>query len=673
MASAKKTPAKKNAPDAYGADQIQALEGLEPVRKRPGMYIGGTDSRGLHHLIWEIVDNSVDEALAGHCTEILVDLRGDDTVSVRDNGRGIPVDINSKTGESAVSMVFELLHAGGKFGDGGYKVSGGLHGVGASVTNALSEWLKVTVRREGKCWRAQWERGKRIVELYEDKKDKFASETGTTVVWKYDDTIFNKGVSYDPSIIERRLRDKSYLVRGVKFILRTEGQKDRVFQSEEGIAEYVRELGQEQEPLHPQPLFFEDQAVAVQTGAGLDTEIGVEIALQWTKKAGEYLYSFANIVTTPDGGAHVTGLKSALTKAMNNYAYDTGKLKKEGRKEPERFDSKDVFAALVAAVSVKLEDPQFEGQTKGKLNNTEARSAVQAMTYNTFTAWLEEKKNAKIAKEILERCLHARRVRLAQGKVSKNYNPNSIWADSGQSSKLSDCQATTPVEDRELFVVEGDSAGGTAKEARDPATQAILPLRGKPINVLTASNSKVFENKEVQAVINALGARTEELEGEIVVVLPRESRRYAKMVIMADADSDGAHITALVCGMMWRLFPDFVKEGRLFIARPPLFKINLDNRGETFVYAYSEEERGTLVKKNKRSGEDVSRFKGLGEMDGSQLEETVMDPATRQLYQVTLEDLAEVEDTMNLILGNSAARRKEWLESGDATRYLEAV
>jgi DNA gyrase subunit B len=570
-------------------------------------------------------------------------------------------------------MVFEQLHAGGKFGDGGYKVSGGLHGVGASVTNALSQWLKVTVRRDGVCWRAEWAQGKRTIELYEDKKDKTPSKTGTTVVWKFDETIFNKSVSYDPSVIERRLRDKSYLVRGVKFTLKLEGQKDRVFQSEEGIAEYVRELASEQEPLHPEVIFFEDQAVKVQTGGGKDTEMGVEIALQWTKKAGEMMYSFANIVTTPDGGAHVTGLKSALTKAMNNFAYETGKLKKEGRKEPERFDSKDIFAALVAAVSVKLEDPQFEGQTKGKLNNSEARSAVQSMTYAAFTEWLESKKNHKTAKEILERCLHARRVRLAQGKVSKNYNPNSIWADTGQSAKLADCQASTPVEERELFVVEGDSAGGTAKEARDPANQAILPLRGKPINALTASNTKVFENKEVQAVISALGARTDELDGEIVVVLPPEARRYSKMVIMADADSDGAHITALICGMMWRLFPEFVKEGRLFIARPPLFKINLDNRGDTFIYAYSEEERAELVKKNKRSGDDVSRFKGLGEMDGSQLEETVMDPKTRQLYQVTLEDLAEVEDTMNLILGASAARRKEWLESGDATRYLEMV
>lgn len=667
MATKKKTEAE------YGADQIQALEGLEPVRKRPGMYIGGTDSRGLHHLIWEIVDNAVDEALAGHCTEIMVDLRGDNTVSVRDNGRGIPVDKNSKTGERAVMMVFEQLHAGGKFGDGGYKVSGGLHGVGASVTNALSEWLKVTVRRDGKCYRAEWARGNRTKDLYEDKKDKTPDETGTTVVWRYDEEIFNKGVSYDPSIVERRLRDKSYLVRGVKFVLKIEGQKDRVFESQDGIAEYVRELASEQEPLHPSPIFFEDQEVKVETGSGKETEIGVEVALQWTKKAGEMLYSFANIVTTPDGGAHVTGLKSALTKAMNNFAYETGKLKKEGRKEPERFDSKDVFAALVAAVSVKIEDPQFEGQTKGKLNNSEARSAVQQMTYAAFTDWLSEKKNIKAAKEILERCLHARRVRMAQGKVSKNYNPNSIWADSGQSAKLADCQMDTPVEERELFVVEGDSAGGTAKEARNPKTQAILPLRGKPINALTASNTKVFENKEVQAIISALGARTEELDGEIVVVLPADSRRYSKLVIMADADSDGAHITALVCGMMWRLFPEFVKEGRLFIARPPLFKINLDNRGDEFVYAYSEEERAELIKKHKRSGEDVSRFKGLGEMDGVQLEETVMDPDTRQLYQVTLEDLAEVEDTMNLILGNSAARRKEWLESGDATRYLEMV
>lgn len=662
---ASSTPKKPQAAD-YGADQIVALEGLEPVRMRPGMYIGGTDARGLHHLIWEIVDNAVDEALAGYCSEIVVEVKKDGVVTVSDDGRGIPVGKNSKTGEYAVLMVFEELHAGGKFGGGGYKVSGGLHGVGASVTNALSEWLTVDVHREGSSWAAAWSRGKRTHQL---KKGKGVTDQGTTVSWMFDREIFReKTIKYDPQLIERRLREKSYLVRGLKFILRVEGEKERVFQSKLGIAEYVSELSAEREPLHAKVISLETDAQAVTRTDDSETEIGVDVALQWTKKPDERLYSFANIVTTPDGGAHVTGLRSAVTRVMNNYGMDTGKLKRD--KKDDRLDAKDVFAALTSAVSVKIEDAQFEGQTKGRLNNPEARTAVQTFVTTAFGEWVESKKNQKPAKEILERCLHARKVRLAQGKVSKNYNPNSIWADSGQSAKLADCEATVPAEEREIFIVEGDSAGGTAKEARDGSRQAILPLKGKPINVLTSSNSKVFDNKEIQAIVTALGGRIDQVDGENVVTLPREQRRYGKVIITADADTDGAHISYLVIAIFHELFPDMLKEGRVFLARPPLFKVNLDARGETVSYVYPEEDLNALLKKSKRTGDDVTRFKGLGEMDAEHLEETVMSPATRQLLQVTIEDAAEVAESLNLILGNSAAKRKEWLESGGANVSL---
>jgi DNA gyrase subunit B len=631
------------------------------------MYVGGTDSRSLHHLIWEIVDNSVDEALAGHCTEITVELKDDNTVKVTDNGRGIPVGINKESGESALMMVFEELHAGGKFGKGdGYKVSGGLHGVGASVTNALSSKLEVEVVRDGYLYSASWKQGIRDQNLKKIGATK--RPTGTTVTWLYDSTIFESSVQYSTHLIAQRLKEKSYLVRNLRFVFTYQG-KTQEFYSTKGIAELVESLAQEHEPLHEEVLYFENPEVQVTKEESI-TSIGVEVALQWTKKARYELHSFANVVTTPDEGKHVTGLKSAVTKALNNYAYETGKLKRD-KKEPDRFEAKDIFSALTGAISVKLENPHFQGQTKNRLNNAEAQTAVQSFVYQDFTEWLANKKNHKVAREILERCLHSRKIRLAEQKVSKNYNPNSIWADSSQSSKLADCEGSSKVAfvHRELFVVEGDSAGGTAKAARDAQFQAILPLRGKPLNVLTSKNTKIFDNNEIQAIVMALGGRIEQIEGENVVSLPAEARRFGRIVVTADADTDGAHIAYLVLAIFYELFPDILKEGRVFLAKPPLYKITLDAKGAKWVYAYTDQERELIVKKHKRSGDDISRFKGLGEMNAEQLAETVMVPETRAILQVTIEDAQEVANTMNLIMGSSPERRKRWLEEGGAAKY----
>ncbi len=657
---------KTQASPAYDADQIRKLKGLEAVRLRPGMYIGTTDTRGLHHLINEIVDNSVDEALAGHCDEIIVDLRADKTVSVKDNGRGIPV-LKNADGEHALYLVFEDLHAGGKFGDGGYKVSGGLHGVGASVTNGLSEWLKVTVRRDGSEWTASWKQGERDQPI---KKTGASKDQGTIVVWRYDETIF-KTASYDPKLIARYLREKSYLVSGVKFILRVEGEKEQSFyQKHAGLKAFVTEQALDESPLTAEPIYFSAEDIAVQNGAGEDTSAGVEAALQFVAKSPKRISAFTNIVPNPDGGTHVGGLRSALTKALNNYAFETGKLKKD--RKGDRLEGDDTVAGLVAAVSVKVEQPQFSSQTKEKLTSPEGRAAVQSAVYQHLSGWLADKRNAKEAKAVLERCLHARKVRLADGKVSKNYNPNSIMADSGQSAKLADCSLQSDPADRELFIVEGDSAGGTAKKARDDMRQAILPLRGKPLNVLTAKNKKIFENTEVQAVISAVGGRVESVDGDNVVMLSPENRRYGKVVLTADADVDGSHITCLLIALFHELMPSMLREGRVFMARPPLFKVDLDSRGEKVAYAYTDEELQELLRKHKRNGrDDVGRFKGLGEMNADQLEETVMDPKTRSLMQVTIESASEVVEALGLILGRNAGPRREFLESGAAAKAAQ--
>ncbi|WP_217924416.1 DNA gyrase/topoisomerase IV subunit B [Miltoncostaea oceani] len=647
----------------YGADEITVLEGLDPVRVRPGMYIGSTTSRGLHHLIWEIVDNAVDEALAGHCTEITVTLGEDNTLEVTDNGRGIPVATHTKSGESALDLVFTKLHAGGKFGGGGYKVSGGLHGVGASVTNALSEWLRVEVRRDGHAWTAAYARGKSTQAVTQGRKLKKGEGTGTTVSWLFDSTIFDSDVRYSASTIEQRLREKSYLVRGLRFVLQIPGKPQQVFVSKNGIADLIAEMNAEREAIHPGILNFSSEIDPVEREA-IDeaaAAIPVEIALQWTKSADERIFSFANVVPTGDGSTHVSGLRRAVTRAVSAFAYSEGKLKKDKK---EAFDGRDIFEGLTAAVTVKIENPQFEGQTKGRLNNPEGQTAVATYAYAVLSAWLSDKANAKQAKAILERCLLAREIRLAKGKISKKLRDNatSIFSDSNLPGKLADCLETRPVEERELFIVEGDSAMGSAKAARDAAYQAIMPIRGKVLNVLGAKNGRAFDNVEIEGILTALGGRKDVIGRAVVATLEPQMRRYGKVVILADADVDGAHITNLLLTMFSELFPQMIAEGRIFIANPPLYRINLDSRGEKFVYALTDQERADLVKKHKRSGDDVSRFKGLGEMNASDLARTTLDPETRSLLQVTVEDPTEAADTLNLIMGSRPEPRRLWLE-----------
>lgn len=665
----------------YGADSIQRLEGLEAVRKRPGMYIGQVDKTGAHHLAWEVVDNSVDEALAGHCTEILVEVSEDNFISVSDDGRGIPTGVHKQTGEPAFMMVFEDLHAGGKFDEGAYKVSAGLHGVGASVTNALSDRLEVTIHQGGYEWTAAWEKGKRAAE---PKKGRKVTGTGTTVRWHYDPEIFKTVKRIDPEIIERGLMHRAYLMKGLRFRFRAPGQPEKVITSKHGLREFVENHAEEFEPIHAPALHFETEGITVDRD-GEQTQIAVEVALQWV--AGHdrgQMHSFANIVNTKDGGTHVAGLGRAVVRAMNELAFAEKKLNPD--KKGDRLENRDIFGCCVAAVSVKLGEVAFKNQTKDALLNPEAASAVYAFMNETFTAWLKSDKNAKEVKAILERVLFARRARINAGKAQKNFNPNSIFSDSGQSAKLMDADPQSKPEDRELFIVEGDSAGGTAKSARNRFNQAILPLRGKPINAIekmaeerrdAAKQAKAeeafFGNAEVRAIITAMGGRIDEFEGRLMVSMPREKWRYHKVVIAADADADGAHIRALILAIYHVICPQMILEGRVFMARPPLFKIDLDPRGEKYVYAWSPEERTALMKQHRVADakRSVSRFKGLGEMMAEDLRATTFDPETRQLQQVTVEDAAEMARAFHLILGGKAALRKEWLESGRAREALE--
>jgi DNA gyrase subunit B len=638
--------------ERYDADQIQVLEGLDPVRKRPGMYVGGTSARGLHHLVWEVVDNSVDEALAGHCREIVVELDADGVVSVTDDGRGIPVGVHRETGVSALELVFTRLHAGGKFGGGGYKVSGGLHGVGASVTNALSEWLEVEVRRQGQLWRQRYERGVRTGEVEAVRKLKRGEGTGTTVRWRFDAEIFDRGVTYAPATIAARLKEKAYLVRGLTFRLRTPGHDEQVFRSERGLADYVRDLNEAREPAH---------ATIVSLVSDPGAEVPCEIALQWTQTAEERVYGFCNVVNTVDGGTHVSGLRAAVTRALNVAAQESGRLKRD---RGESLEPKDVFEGVTAAVSVMLADPQFEGQTKGRLNNAEAKGAVQSFAYAGLAAWLARKENARETRAILDRVLLSREIRIARTKISKKLRnaATSIFSDSNLPGKLADTldNPNVPIEERELFIVEGDSAGGSAKGARDANTQAILPIRGKILNVLGARNGRAFENAEVDAILVALGGRKDVIGKAVVATLDAEQRRYGRVVILADADADGAHIANLLVTIFHELFPRLLREGRLFLARPPLFRVMLADGSSA--YGWSDDELRAILKRTRRTGDHVTRFKGLGEMNPEQLRETAFDPATRQLVQVGVEDAAHVAETVSLLMGNDPSARRAWLE-----------
>jgi DNA gyrase subunit B len=640
------------APDSYDETQIQVLEGLDPVRKRPGMYAGGTNARALHHLVWEVVDNAVDEALAGHCTEITVTLDADNVVTVIDNGRGIPVGIHRETGVSALELVFTRLHAGGKFGGGLYKVSGGLHGVGASVTNALSEWLEVEVRRDGYAWHQRYERGIKTCEVTKGRKLGRDERPGTTVRWHHDETIFDRGVHYSVSTIAARLKEKAYLVRGLEFRFRASGaEEEQVFRSEAGLADYVRELNAERQAMHP--------TVISLRGHGGDAELPVEVALQWTDGAEERIYSFCNVVNTVDGGTHVSGLRRALTRSLNNQAYETGRLKRD---KGESLEARDVFDGLTAAVSVMVVEPQFEGQTKGRLNNSEAQSAVQSFVYETFSAWLAA--NPRETKQVLDRLLLTRDIRIAQSKISKKLRnaATSIFSDSNLPGKLADTldNPNVPVLERELFIVEGDSAGGSAKQARDANLQAILPIRGKILNVFGAKPGRAFENAEVDAILVALGGRKDAIGKAIVATLESEQLRYGKIVLASDADADGAHIGNLLITLFHELFPRLLAEGRVFLADPPLYRVSLSDG--TYVYVGTEDELRQTLKARRRSGEHVTRFKGLGEMNPDQLRETVFDPSSRRLLQVTFEDAVQVAETVKLLMGSDAQGRRGWLE-----------
>ncbi len=651
----------------YTADQIVVLEGLEPVRVRPGMYVGSTSSRGLHHLVWEIVDNAVDEALAGFCREIVVEVQGDGVVLVADDGRGIPVDIHEGTGESALDLVFTRLHAGGKFGSGGYKVAGGLHGVGASVTNALSEWLEVEVRRDGGTFRARYERGKATMAVTRVASLAKGEPNGTTVCFRFDRSIFDDEANYSVSTIEQRLREKSYLVRGIRFVLRAPEREEQVFLSKRGLGDYVRELNAEREPIHPGVIYLaSDDLAAHKTG----DETVVEVALQWTRSADEHLYAFANVVPTPEGGTHVSGLRRALTRTLNAIAHESGRLKRD---KGETFEGRDVVDGLTAAISVRVENPQFEGQTKQKLNNAEVAGAVATFVSGALGAWLADGANQKEMKQILERVMLAREIRLARNKVSKKLRneATSIFTDTNLPGKLADCLEQCPPEDREIYIVEGDSAAGSAKGARDASFQAILPIRGKILNVLGARNGRAFENSEVEGILTALGGRKDLVGKAVVATLDPAQLRYGKVIILSDADVDGSHITNLLLTLFAEMFPQLLQQGRIFLAMPPLFKVNMDPRGDNVAYAYDEVTRSALVRKHRRSGDDVTRFKGLGEMNPEHLAETCFTPATRRLAQVTVEDLAATQETLNLIMGSRPEPRRAWLE--DRGLLLEEV
>ena len=622
----------------YGADQIQILEGLEAVRKRPGMYIGSTSSRGLHHLVYEIVDNSVDEALAGFCTEIQVFINEDNTITVIDNGRGIPVGINHKAGIPAVEVVFTILHAGGKFGGGGYKVSGGLHGVGASVVNALSDWLEVQIRTEGKIYQQRYERGK----VYYPLKvvgDCDPSETGTTVTFKPDGTIFEDTV-YDYDILKTRLRETAFLTKGLKIILtdkREEG-KTNTFHYEGGIKEFVQYLNKHKEPLYDSIMYFE----------GTKNKVYVEVALQHNDSYNESVYSFVNNINTPEGGTHLIGFRNALTKTFNDYARSAKILKDSDA----NLSGDDIREGLTGIVSIKIEDPQFEGQTKQKLGNSEARGAVENIVSEQLTYFLEQ--NPAIAKVICEKSILAARAREAARKARDLTRRKTALEGSSLPGKLADCSDKDP-KNCEIYIVEGDSAGGSAKTARSRATQAILPLRGKILNVEKARLDKIYANAEIKAMITAFGTGIHD-DFDI------SKLRYDKIIIMTDADVDGAHIATLMLTFIYRFMPELIKQGHVYLAKPPLYKLE---KNQKVWYAYSDEELNDILEEVGRDQNNkIQRYKGLGEMDASQLWETTMDPERRILLRVNMDqdNESEIDLTFNTLMGDKVEPRRVFIE-----------
>ena len=623
----------------YGADQIQILEGLEAVRKRPGMYIGSTSSRGLHHLVYEIVDNAVDEALAGFCTEIQVIINQDNSITVIDNGRGIPVGINHKAGIPAVEVVFTILHAGGKFGGGGYKVSGGLHGVGASVVNALSTWLEVTICREGKVYQQRYERGKTMYPL-KMVGECDPEQTGTKVVFLPDSEVFEETV-YDYDILKQRLREMAFLTKGLKIILKDsrEGmEREKIFHYEGGIREFVSYLNRSKEALYPEIIYCEGQ----QNG------VSVEVAMQHNDSYTENCYGFVNNINTPEGGTHIVGFRNALTKTFNDYARKN-KLLKES--EPN-LSGDDIREGLTAIVSVKIEEPQFEGQTKQKLGNSEARGAVDNVVSKQLEIFLEE--NPSVAKVIVEKSVLAQRAREAARKARDLTRRKSALDNMSLPGKLADCSDKNP-ENCEIYIVEGDSAGGSAKTARNRVTQAILPLRGKILNVEKARLDKIYSNAEIKAMITAFGTGIHE-DFDITKL------KYHKIIIMTDADVDGAHIATLLLTFLYRFMPELIKQGYVYLAQPPLYKVE---KNKKVWYAYDDNELNGILTEIGRDGNNkIQRYKGLGEMDAEQLWETTMDPEKRILLRVTMDEAAtsEIDLTFTTLMGDKVEPRREFIE-----------
>ena len=624
--------------DNYGAEQIQILEGLEAVRKRPGMYIGSTSSKGLHHLVYEIVDNAVDEALAGFCSAITVTVNKDNSITVVDNGRGIPVDIQKKAGRPAVEVVFTILHAGGKFGGGGYKVSGGLHGVGASVVNALSEWLEVVVYKDGKEYKQRYERGKVMHDL---QMIGDTEKNGTKVTFKPDPEIFEETI-YDFEILKERLRETAFLTKGLKIILiddREEPAVERIFHYEGGIKEYVEYLNRPHDVLYPDIIYCE----------GTKDDVYVEVAMQHNSSYTENCYSFVNNIITPEGGTHLMGFRSALTKTFNDYARKNKLLKDN---EPN-LSGEDIREGLTTIISIKIGEPQFEGQTKQKLGNSEARGAVDTIVSERLMVFLEQ--NPAVGKMIAEKAVLAQRARDAARKARDLTRRKTALETMSLPGKLADCSDKDPA-NCEIYIVEGDSAGGSAKTARARATQAILPLRGKILNVEKSRLDKILVNNEIKAMITAFGTGIHD-DFDI------SKLRYHKIIIMTDADVDGAHIATLLLTFRYRFMPELIKQGYVYLAQPPLYKVEKNRK---VWYAYSDTELNNILNEIGRDQNNrIQRYKGLGEMDAEQLWETTMDPERRILLKVTMDDakLASLNDTFTTLMGDKVEPRREFIET----------
>ena len=633
--------ADQNAEKNYGRDQIQVLEGLEAVRKRPGMYIGSTSGRGLHHLVYEIVDNAIDEALAGFCTHIEVMINKDNSITVIDNGRGVPVDINHKTGRPAIEVVYTVLHAGGKFGGGGYKVSGGLHGVGASVVNALSEWLEVQVKRNGHIYQQRYERGKICYDL-KIVGDCDIEDTGTQVTFLPDSEIFQETTVFEFDILMHRLREMAFLTKGIKITLTDlrEGlEQQKVFHYEGGIKEFVQYLNKSKEPLYSQIIYCE----------GVKDNVQVEVAFQHNDGYNEVVDSFVNNIKTPEGGTHLTGFRNSLTKTFNDYARKNKILKDSD----QGLSGDDIREGLTAIVSVKIEDPQFEGQTKQKLGNTVARGAVDSIVSEQLTYFLEQ--NPAVAKSICEKSLLAQRAREAARKARDLTRRKTALESTSLPGKLADCSDKDP-KNCEIYIVEGDSAGGSAKTARSRATQAILPLRGKILNVEKARLDRILGNAEIKAMITAFGTGIHE-DFDI------SKLRYHKIIIMTDADVDGAHIATLLLTFLYRFMPDLIREGHVYLAQPPLYKVE---KNKKVWYAYNDDELNAIMTEIGRDQNNkVQRYKGLGEMDAEQLWETTMDPHKRVLLRVNMneDDDSELDVTFSTLMGDKVEPRRDFIEA----------